>query len=134
MTKNWMLTEELGINGIAFPNKSILIPITIPIRENANITTNQWLFLNVLNAARENNNNVELATYEYGNMYPLVRIFKNKTSIKITRFILSMKEKEVAEMNITIPKKYCGELFIYERESTGNKYWILQKGKKQVVL
>jgi hypothetical protein len=133
MTKNWMLTESFGPAGIAFPNKQILIPITIKHKEVSDFTLNQWLVANVVNAARKVDNDVLLAVYEYGNMTPETKIFRNKSIIQVVCRILSITEKEIKIIIPKIPKKYYGVLIICEC-TNGDSVWALKNRNGKIIL
>jgi len=145
MIRNWILTAPfLGVDAIAFPDKKILIPITIKHKEVPDFTLNQWLVANVYNAIRVNSNTYEivLACYEYGSQTPEIKYFKKKTTAKIACNILSITEKTFRKILPEIPTRYKGDMYIQECPSYGSglhyvqerKYWILKSGNKKIIL
>ena len=145
MIKNWMLADSVmfGVDGIAFPDKQILIPITIKHKEVPNFTLNQWLVTNVFNAVRINyiDCTISLATYDYSNCVPEWRRFENKSKRGIACYVLSITQKTLTSLLPKIPKKYCEDLWICEIYSNSNrsyrgheKVWVLGTGKNKIVL
>jgi hypothetical protein len=130
MTKDWLIENDM--NGIVFPDKQILIPITINLNAFPELTINQWVIANLINVISLKNKVILLAAYDYGEQFPKFISFGKLSKNKIVCEILSMTENELKKLIPRIPSRFKRELVINKSKySKGTTYWAFKEKNKK---